>query len=43
MLYLIRQSVPEVLLYNGVNGPIQLVSLTVLSLSISRVEFKTSV
>ena len=42
MLYLIRQSVPEVLLYNGVNGPIQLVSLTVLSLIIFRVEFKVN-
>ena len=41
-LYLSRQSVPVVLLYNGVNGPIQLVSLTVLSLIIFRVEFKAS-
>ena len=42
MLYLIRQSVSEVLLYNGVNGPIQLISLTVLSLIIFRVEFKAN-
>ena len=41
-LYLSRQSVPVVLLYNRVNGPIQLVSLTVLSLIIFRVEFKAS-
>ena len=41
-LYLSRQSVPVVLLYNGVNGPIQLVSLTVLLLIIFRVEFKAS-
>ena len=41
-LYLIRQLVPQVLLYNGLNGPIQLLSLTVLSLIIFRVEFKAT-
>ena len=41
-LYLSRQSVPELLLCNGVNGPIQRVLLTVLSLIIFRVEFKAS-
>ena len=41
-LYLSRQSVPVVLLYNGVNGPIQLISLTVLSLIIFRAVFKAS-
>ena len=41
-LYLSRQSVPVVLLYNGLNGPIQLLSLTVLSLIIFRVEFKAT-
>ena len=41
-LYLIRQSVPELLLYNGLNGPIQLLSLTVLSVIIFRVEFKAT-
>ena len=41
-LYLIRQLVPQVLLYNRLYGPIQLLSLTVLSLIIFRVEFKAS-
>ena len=41
-LYLSRQSIPVVLLYNGLNGPIQLLSLTVLSLIIFRVEFKAT-
>ena len=41
-LCLSRQSVPELLLYNGLNGPIQLLSLTVLSLIILRVEFKAT-